>query len=250
MKTAILVTARLKSTRLPRKVIKDIQGKPMLVHLLDRLKLANHPDSIIICTSPIPEDDPLIEIAKQENVQFYRGHPDDVLYRLTQAAEQFGVETVINCTADNPLVDPEYIDRLLDFHWQNNHDFSKIEGLPFGTFSYALSYPAMVKACEIKDKVDTEVWGGYFTETGLFSWGIFKVVDPAVRWPELRLTVDTPEDFFLMEKIFGELYTPDEIFTLGEVVNLCKRHPDLAAINADVKQKAAPAISIKNQVEQ
>jgi len=246
MKTAILITARLKSTRLPKKVIKLIQGKPMLVHMLDRLKLAHHPEEIIICTSPVPQDDPLIEIARQEGIQSYRGHPDDVLLRITRAAEQFEVDTVVSCTADNPFVDPEYIDRLVEFHLKHRYDYSKIEGLPFGTFSYALSYPAMARACEIKEKVDTEVWGGYFTETDRFSWGVLSVEDPSVRWPELRLTVDTPEDFELITRIFDELYQPGEVFSLREIVELCRQRPDLVAINADVQQKPAPAIEIKS----
>lgn len=247
MKTAILITARLKSTRLPKKVIKPIQGRPMIVHMLDRLKLAQQPQEIVICTSPVAQDDPLEEIASQEGVQCYRGHPEDVLLRLTRAAKQFGVDTVISCTADNPFVDPTYIDRLVDFHLDHGYDYSKTEGLPFGTFSYALSYPAMVKACRIKAKIDTEVWGGYFTETGQFSWGVMEVEDPAVRWPELRLTVDTPQDFELVTRIFDELYEPGEVFSLEAIVDLCRGRPALVALNAGVQQKAAPPIRLKSR---
>jgi len=246
LKTAILVTARLKSTRLPKKVIRPIHGRPMIVHMLDRLKLARRSEEIIICTSPIAQDDPLVDIAKQEGVRCYRGHPEDVLLRLTHAAEQFEVDTVVSCTADNPFVDPEYIDRLVEFHLKHGYDYSKIEGLPFGTFSYALSYPAMVTACEIKEKVDTEVWGGYFTETGLFSWGVMDVEDPSVRWPDLRLTVDTSEDFELIQHIFDELYQPGEVFPLRAILKLCRSRPDLIAINANVQQKPAPAIEFKS----
>ena len=245
MKTAILITARLKSTRLLRKVIKPIKGRPMVVHMLDRLKLAQRPSEIIICTSPLAEDDPLVEIAQQEHVQYYRGDPDDVLLRLTKAAEQYGVDTVISCTADNPFVDPEYIDRMVDFHLAHKHDYSRSEGLPFGTFAYALSYPAMVRACEIKAEIDTEVWGGYFSETGLFSWGVMQVKDPNVRWPELRLTVDTPEDFELVTRIFDELYEPDRVFMLKAIVDLCRRRPDLVSINARVQQKPGRPIRVR-----
>lgn len=250
MKTGILITARLKSTRLPRKVVKEISGKPMLVHLIDRLKLAKLADVIVLCTSTFADDDPLIALAEKENIGSFRGHPDDVLLRLTQAAGYFNLDTVINCTADNPFVDPEYIDYLLTFHWENEYDFSKVEGLPFGTFSYALSYQAMVKACDIKDKVDTEVWGGYFTETGLFSWGIFTVRDQSVFWPSLRLTVDTPEDFQLVNEIFSELYEPDVVFSLAEIVNLCRKRPDLVSINSEINQKIPEDISIKRNLDE
>lgn len=249
MKVAVLITARLKSTRLPKKVLKPIQGRPMLAHLLDRLRLADRPEQIIICTSPLAQDDPLAEIARQEQVACYRGHPDDVLLRLTNAAEQFGVDIVVSCTADNPFVDPEYIDRLVDFHMVHAHDYSRSEGLPFGAFAYVLSHPAMVRACELKAATDTEVWGGYFTKTGQFSWGVLQVEDPAVRWPELRLTVDTPEDFELVSRIFEELYRPGHVFPLRDIVALCRRRPDLVAINVGVQQKAAQPIQLKDQAE-
>ncbi len=245
MKTAILVTARLKSTRLPLKVIKPIKGKPMLCHMLDRLKLAVRPQQIIICTSPIKQDDPIEEIANRESVSCFRGDPEDVLLRLTTAAEQFQVDTVVNCSADNPFVDPEYIDKLVDFHLKHHFDYSKIEGLPFGTFSYALSRNAMMEACRIKAKSDTEVWGGYFTDTGRFNCGVMHVQDHHVRWPELRMTVDTPEDFELIKRIFDELYEPDKIFPLKSIVSLCRRRKDLVEINASIVQKPAPPIKIK-----
>lgn len=245
LKVAILITARLKSTRLPLKVIKPIKGKPMLCHMLDRLKLASIPEGIILCTSSVAQDDILEEIAITENVECFRGHPDDVLARITAAAKQFKVDIVISCTADNPFVDPNYIDRLAEFHINNGNDFSKIDGLPFGTFSYALSYPAMVRACEIKDEVDTEVWGGYFTETGLFKCGTLKVMEHKFKRPEIRLTVDEPEDFELILRIFDSLYIPGRIFSLEEIISLYDDNPELQELNCHVIQK--PGISIKTK---
>lgn len=243
MKTAILITARLKSTRLPKKVLKPIAGRPMFGHLVDRLKLARRAEQIVLITSPLAQDDPLAEFAEKEGIGCYRGDPEDVLLRMTRAAELFGVETVVSCTGDNPFVDPEYIDRLVEYHLERGHDFTNTEGLPWGCFAYALSHSALVRACEIKAERDTEVWGGYFTQTGLFNWGTLSVTDPGVRWPELRLTVDTSEDFELVARIFRELYRPGEVFPLHAIVSLCRSRPDLVAINASVRQK--PGIPIK-----
>lgn len=247
MKTAVLITARLKSTRLPMKVIKPIKGRAMLAHLLDRLKLAGRPEGIIVCTSLLEQDDPLAEIARAEGVECYRGHPDDVLLRLTNAAELYGLDTVVSCTADNPFVDPVYIDRMVDYHLARGNDYTESEGLPWGAFAYALSYAAMVKACEIKDEVDTEVWGGYFTETGLFKWSVMEVSDSDVRWPELRLTVDTPEDFELVARIFDELYEPGKVFPLSAIIALCRSRPELPIINADVLQETPIPIRVKEE---
>ncbi len=248
MSTLILITVRLKSTRLPKKAIKKIQGRPMICHLIDRLKLAGRADRIVLCTSKSEQDDPLVQIARQEKIDCYRGHPDDVLLRLTRAAEKYDGRTVISCTGDNPFVDPGYIDKLVDFHEHNRNDFSNISGLPFGTFSYALSYPAMVKACRIKSEMDTEVWGGYFTQTGLFKCGTLEVSDDALKRPALRLTVDTPEDFELITRIFDILSSENKVFSLARIVELCDENPELAKINQHIVQKPGKPIRFSKQV--
>ena len=249
MKSAILITARLKSSRLPMKVVKPLSGVPMIVHMLDRLKLANIPEEIVICTSTVAQDDPLEKIAKEQGVKCYRGDPDDVLLRLTKAAEKFNIETVINCTADNPFVDPVYIDKLYKHHIQNGNEFSKIDGLPWGTFSYAISQDALKKACLIKDEKDTEVWHGYFMDTDQFKWDALKVQDESVNWHNLRLTVDYPEDFSLVERIFEELWDHKTVFPLSDIVSLCRKHPEIVAINEHVLQKAGIPIKLKGSAD-
>lgn len=243
-RAAIFITARMKSTRLPFKVTRQILGIPMIVHMISRLRLARLPEQIVICTSSHPQDDCLVDIARQAEVKCFRGSEDDVLLRLASAAQEISVDHVISCTADNPFVDPEYIDRLLAFHIEAGNDYSKIEGLPWGTFAYAVSASALRRACEVKDETDTEVWGGYFTGTGLFKCGVLEVMDGTVRWPDLRLTVDTEPDFELVTKIFECLYQPDRIFSLREIVALCHDRPDLVAINAHIKQKGSRPIRI------
>jgi len=235
--TAILITARLKSTRLPRKVMRPIHGRPMIAHMVERLRLARGPERIILCTSPVAQDDPLAEFAAAEGIACFRGDPDDVLQRLTDAAQRYGVDTVVNCTADNPFVDPVYLDRLVDFLHAYDYDYADTDGLAWGLFGWAMTREAMLRACRIKAERDTEVWGPYFTETGLFSWGTLVVDDPRIRWPDLRLTVDTPEDFELVTRIFDELYVPGEVFPLEAIMDLCRTRPDLVAINAAVRQK-------------
>lgn len=245
MKTAITITARLKSVRLPRKITLEIQGTPMIVHLIRRLRLAQRPDTVVMCTSTNPQDDALEDIAAQEGIDCFRGSEDDVLDRLMNACRAFGIDLISSCTADNPFIDPGYIDRLLEYHIEQGNDYTRIDGLPFGTFTYAVSYPALVKACEIKAAEDTEVWGGYFTQTGLFRTGVLKVADPAVRRPDLRLTVDTPEDFELITRIFDQLYEEGAVFPLEDIVALMDSRPDLRAINAQVEQKAAKPIRLR-----
>ena len=113
MKTAFLITARLKSTRLPKKILLEVAGKPLIVHMLDRIKNATSIDKIIICTSTNPQDDPLEEIAGQEQVSCFRGSEEDVLVRLLEAAQSHGLKYFANITADCPMMDPLLIDRAV-----------------------------------------------------------------------------------------------------------------------------------------
>lgn len=249
MKTAILITARLKSTRLPKKAIKPIEGKPMIRHQIDRLRLAERPEQIIMCTSPVDEDDPLERIAEDEGISCYRGDPEDVLLRLANAAQKFNVDIVVNATADNPLTDPKYIDKLVQFHRYGKYDYSEIKGLPHGAHSYAFSRAAAERAIEIKTKRDTEVWGGYFTETGVFKTGQLEVENKVLRRPELRLTVDTSEDFELVKKIFGSLYEEERVFSLNEVIQLLNQKSYLTSVNEKVTQKEPEPIEVEEPIE-
>jgi len=245
MRAGIFITARLKSTRLPMKIIKDVMGKPMIVHMLDRLKLSKKINLIVINTSVNPQDDVLEDIAIREKVQCFRGNEEDVLLRMYDAALHYGADTVISCTADNPFVDPEYIDKLLDYHLSQNNDYTNINGLPFGAFSYALKVEAIGKALKIKDAADTEVWGPYFTETGLFKTGSLEVEDKFLRRPALRLTVDYQDDFDFISKIFEGLYENEKIFTLREILQFLDNRTELLKINMHITQKAASPIKIK-----
>lgn len=250
MSAAILITARLKSTRLPKKVIRPIAGRPMICHMIDRLKLAEIPPQIILCTSTLPEDDELVRIAHDESIACFRGDPDDVLARMTGAAQQFDVNTVFSCTADNPFVDSVHLDKLLEHHLAHGYDYTKTAGLPLGTFGYALSRSAMELACKLKVEKDTEIWGPLFAESGKFSCGIMKIDDPEFYWPELRLTVDLPEDFQLVTRIFDALYEPGHVFSLKSILELCRNDPSLPAINAGIEQRAGKQFTFRQNLDE
>ena len=165
MKTAFLITARLKSTRLPKKMLLEVAGKPLKVHMLDRIKNATSIDKIIICTSTNPQDDPLEEIAAQEQVSCFRGSEEDVLVRLLEAAQSHGLKYFANITADCPMMDPLLIDRAVLEYQKADVDLLKYDDsnadLPFNC--YLIKVSALEKVCQQKKETGTEVWLKYFT---------------------------------------------------------------------------------------
>ena len=253
MKLAVLITARLKSERLKRKALAPILGRPMIAHQIDRLRTGERPESVIVCTSKVEQDDDLASLARAEGAGLYRGEPEDVLKRVRDASHAFDCDAVFVCGADNPLVDPVEMDRLLAFLVDGGYDYATTTGLPFGAFGWAVTRPALERACAIKATDLTEAWLGYFTQTGLFRCGELEARETARR-PGLRITVDTPQDFQLMTRIFEALYRLDgkagptpagDVFPLEDVIRLCDERPELPALNASVQQKTPLPIRLR-----
>lgn len=249
MKSAITITVRLKSTRLPLKALKTICGKTMIEHLIERMKLARLPDMIILCTSTNEQDDPLAEIGKKMGVAVFRGSEDDVLQRLYLAATQNKVDFIVSTTGDNPLTDPEYVDKMITRFTETDADYITALDLPFGTFSYGVKVAAIKKALELKKEKDTEVWGQYFTKSNLFKVGAVEVDAPLKR-QELRLTVDTQEDFELMTRVYEALYTKNKNFPLREVIAFLDSHPEVKGMNEKIVQKTPKSINAEQLVRE
>ncbi len=239
-KVGIFITVRLKSKRLPFKAIKPILGKPMIVWMIERLKKLNIAP-LVIMTSTNPQDDPLVEIAKENNISFFRGSEEDVLLRMRDCARKFNVDLVISATGDNPLIENIFIKELIQKYFDKRYDFCEIKGSPIGCFSYGLSKSALEKVCEIKDASDTEIWGNYFRQPGIFKCEAIEVVDPDMRRPQYRVTIDTPEDFELVTKIFENFAKERDFFDIYDICNFLDKNPGFVKINSQIQQLNEPS---------
>src|SRR3989344_7870705 len=105
MRIGILIACRLKSERLPEKALIPILGKPMISHLIERVKTAKMVNEVVLCTSTNPQDDPLVDIARGNNICVFRGSEEDVLGRFIAAAEEYNLDHVVRVTGDDPLTD-------------------------------------------------------------------------------------------------------------------------------------------------
>lgn len=231
MKIGYLLIGRLKSKRLPKKLLLNIQGKPIITHLIDRLKLSKKINDIIICTSTSEQDKPLAKIAKKNNVKCFFGSPDDVLVRMYDAAIKYNLDYILTITADSPFVDPYYADAIVNTYIKTDADLIRQFDLPHGVFSYGIKVKALKKVIKIKDSKDTEVWGRYFTDTGLFSVVDFKVKNSFHRRPGLRMTLDYPEDLKFFEVIYEALYKKGKIITLDQILEFLDKNPEVENIN-------------------
>lgn len=230
MKTATFITARMKSTRLPKKALLKIGERTTIEHLIDRVKAAKLPDLVVLCTSTHPDDEVLAEIARMNGIEAFRGSPEDKLDRYLRAARKHGIDFIVNVDGDDILCDPELIDRTIEHFRTTQADCILWRGFPVGAAPTGIKVDALEKVCQLKEEKDTEVWGGYFTDTGLFKVEYLDA-DRDLKHPEFRMTLDYPEDLEFFKEIFKTLYTPGKIISLKEVIELLKQNPEIVEIN-------------------
>jgi len=233
----ILIAARLKSNRLRKKVIKKIAGKEIIIHLVDRLKLVSNVDDIIVCTSINCQDDPIVEICKNDNIKCFRGSEDDVMGRFIDAVDYFKYcpKNIIRVTGDNCLVAHELVDIGILRHISTDADVTILNNLPIGmgceiiNFNYFMS---LYKRVEDPNSSEYMTW--MLDRPDLCK--IEKIIpDKDFDRPHYRLTCDTIEDFNFLKAIYEKLYKGEPINSL-EILKFLDANQDLLKINGNVKQ--------------
>ena len=236
-RTAIFLSVRDKATRLPGKVMRPIHGKPAIVHLIDRLKRSREADVLVMTTSGEPGDDGLSTLAAENAIACFRGSADDKLVRYLDAADALGIDFFAVVDGDDLFADWTFVDQIIRDWRRSDADLVIVDKLPIGGTAFGVKTAAMRRVVELKAESDTEVWGGYFTETGLFDCRFLQPEDPALARPDLRMTLDYQEDLDFFTAVFDALYRPGEVFAFRDIVALLERRPDIVALNSSVQQR-------------
>jgi len=235
MKIGFLITARLKSERLPLKIIRDLNGKTVIERLIDRIKEIKNVSEIVLCTSTNSQDRPLVDIAQKNNIYYFNGDEEDALKRLIDTAKFFNLDYFLGITADNPLITIHYSNLIVDEIRRNKYDFIKLEGLPLGVATYGMKVKALEVVCKIKSVIDTEFWGHLIDRPEIFDIKRIKIEDKLNR-PELRLTLDYEEDYGLINDIYSNVPF-QKVINLYNVINYLDRNPEIAKINQKCVQR-------------
>lgn len=212
--TAVFLQARLDSTRLPRKALLPIQGKPLVLHAMESLKkIPVETHALLTDSRSAPH---LAPLAHQAGFQLFTGSPSDVLDRFRAALSVFPASTIIRATGDNPLVSWEMAIRLLDEHHKLHADYSGYSGLPIGCGVEIIRSECLIKAQqESSDPYDHEHVSPYlYRNPQLFT--LHRPLAPREFQSRFSVTVDTQSDFELVSSIFASLYqgSPIPIETL------------------------------------
>lgn len=235
---AIIIQARMGSTRLPGKALADIAGQPALGHIFARAKKSKKADLIILATTTKEEDRVLIKLAKKYGIKTFAGSKNDLLDRYYQAAKKFKVKTIVRITGDCPLIDPEIIDLSIEKYLNSKgkvdfvtFDYSYPDGLDVETVSFV----ALKKAWkEAKLSSEREHVAPYiYKNPHLFK---LDTIEPCFRnLRHLRWTLDEPKDLELIRKIY-DLAQPKQWknLYLKNILELYDCYPELLKINHDI----------------
>ncbi len=241
MKVAVIIQARMGSTRLSGKVLRDLAGEPMLARVVARLARASEVDEVIVATSTLPGDEPIAALCAKRAWRCFRGSEDDVLDRYFQAAHAAGADAVVRITADCPLIDPAVVDQVVRaFREQQPALDYACNFHPRRTFPRGLDVEILrrdvLERChrEAADPASREhVTAFIYGHPERFQiHGVMNERDESTH----RWTVDTPEDFALAETIYRHF--GHDHFTWREALAALAQHPGWSALNRHVAQKA------------
>ncbi|MBV1820136.1 cytidylyltransferase domain-containing protein [Clostridium cochlearium] len=242
MKIVCIVQARVGSTRLPGKVLKKICGKTVLEHDIDRLRRIKNIDEIIIATTTLERDNAITKECEKLGVKCFRGSEEDVLSRYYCAAKENNADVVVRVTSDCPLIDPEVSENIIQFYLDNKDKYDYVSNTiertyPRGLDTEVFSFRVLEKAFkESKLQRDREHVTPYIWDnSNIFKLYCYK---NNVDYSELRWTLDTKEDFKLINKIYKYMYTYKcNCFCMKDILNLYDKYPMLVKINRGVEQK-------------
>lgn len=237
MKIGFLITARLKSSRLKLKLLKELNGSTVIDRVIERAKKIKHCDHIILCTSQKKQDLPLVHAAHKNNIYYFNGDADDVLLRLHRATELFQLDQLICMTADNPLFSIKYSNQISDALKKNPLiDYIYTSGLPIGMNPYAISAKALKTICLIKEEIDTEIWGPLINRPEIFNIQEIPVSENDLIDVD-RVTLDEQKDYEFLSKIFQN-FPKDTLIQEKEIRELLRSNTEISKINSDIIQRS------------
>lgn len=243
MKTTLIIQARMNSTRLPGKVLFNIEKITLLEILLKRLKLLEKDCQIIVGTTTKTIDKKIVNVCKKNGVEWFRGSERNVLERFCKIIEKKKSEIVIRITSDCPLIDSNIIKKGLKIFLKNSSKVDYLSNTLERTYPRGLDFEILKSECLLKSLSKTKSLDDLEHVTPFIyknpkQFAIKQLKDKE-DYSQLRLTVDTQEDFNLVKKILeyfkkkGSLYT----FDYKDILKLLKKNPDWVKINTHIKQK-------------
>ena len=227
---AIFISARTNSTRLPRKAMLEICGKPSIQYLIENMKNSEQADEIILCTTLLKDDDALCDLAQENDIKFFRGSTEDKLDRWLGACRQYNVDFFVSADGDDIFCDHGLVDHVFDQHKKNKSDF--IDGRGLYNDVYGISQKGLELVCNSKQDKDTEFIKAYFdSQKDFLSLEKLKNVPDIYKKKDIRMTLDYEEDFLFFQAIIKQFLNLNYELNFKNVLAYVEDNQHLKAIN-------------------
>lgn len=239
MNLAVIIQARMGSTRLPGKIFKDICGQPMLAHVISRVRRASLPNNVIVATSTEAADDVVAEFCAANSVNVFRGSELDVLDRYYQAARAHAADAVVRITSDCPLIDPEVMDQTIRAFVEMKPDYANnfmARTYPRGLDTEVISISALERAWRNASEPYQRMHVTPYIYQNPAEFNCINIAGDH-NYSGYRWTVDTVEDLDMVRAVYDRL-GPSGDFGWRDVLALMQREPALAEMNSGISQKS------------
>ncbi len=245
MRIVATIEARMASSRLPGKVLMPLAGRPVLTHIVERLRSVPAIAEVIIATTVNPADEAIARLAQHIGVPVFRGSEEDVLGRVLGAARSVRGEILVEITGDCPLVDPDITASAIEYFLEGRKQNPPLQyaanvlepGYPLGLAVQVFPVALLAEVDQLtRDPADREHVSYYiYRVPGRYRTGHLQC-QPWLHHPDWRWTLDYPEDYEFLKRVYSELFPVNPRFGAREVVDLLQKKPEIADINRGMRQ--------------
>lgn len=229
-------------------MLKEIQGKPLILHVIERAQHSTLLNAIVLATTTRAVDTPLADLVQAQGIPVYRGKCEDVLDRYYQAATQYHADIIVRITGDCPLIDPHVIDQVVQVFLQHHYDYvtntlhpSFPDGLDVEVFSYETLTKTWKEATLASEREHVTAYVRNHPE----RFTQYDVKNP-VDLSKYRWTVDNQEDLAFVREIYRRLAAKEKIFYMEDILTLLRQDPALREINAGIQRNEGYLRSLKH----
>ena len=240
-KIVATIEARMTSSRLPGKVLLDLCGKPALQHIVERLRRSRYVDEVVVATTERPTDEPVEKLCRQIGCACFRGSEDDVLNRVLEAAKSVKGDLIVEITGDCPVIDWRHVDQMIEEFYSGDLDYVA----NIGPQAFPVGFEVQVFPVAVLDEVNRLTQNPVDHEhVSLYIYSHpekfrlkYVPAGPELFHPEIEVTLDTAEDYQLIQAIYQSLYPKDADFSAADVIRLLLANPAILQGIQDVKRK-------------
>lgn len=241
MKIVATIEARMTSSRLPGKPMLKAAGRPMIEHLVRRLKAVPSIDEIVLATTVNAADEPLVDLGARLGIGVFRGSEDDVMLRVIDAARSADADVVVEITGDCPVIDPEIIEQAIQTFRAHGADYVSnaiLRCYPDGMDVQVFGLETLLKSASMTDsELDHEHVTLHIRENADVFSQIHLIAPLEQTWPELGLTLDEQSDYLLLKDIIEHFEAVKPLFSCLDAVRYLRANPHLLDLNKSVVRK-------------